>query len=465
MIKKLFGIALLSITTMTAIAQVPVEVTGLLKKKRNSVKLFKVDEGKTVEIANAVPAENGKFGFLFYPGYEGLYVIGTGTALSPNENYRFYLKVGDKLSLTLNEKDYELTGKNNSEESLLLDQWNKLSNPIYQKAINFMGSNSTFVDFFPDLEAIAAQSRTFLNGKATKNKKFNQQIKNIIQLDMVNYATNFLNTPRSAHPSVEEYSPYYAGLKAQDLAKNTSPLYSYPWGNRVLSAAISVNLRQQQMKFAPGLEGLKNTLSFIPNDTLKGDAVLENAMRYKNYTDYKDLIDAYGKYVLTAGQKKRNLDIVTPLLTLKPGDDAYAFSYPDKDSKTVSMVSLKGKVVLVDVWATWCGPCKAEIPHLKKLEEEMKGKDVEIISLSTDAPKDKEKWLKMIRDENLGGTQLFAGGPGNEFSQYYKVNTIPRFLVFDRNGKIVSVDSPRPSDPKLKALLEKTLAQGGSKSK
>ncbi|SDK25590.1 Thiol-disulfide isomerase or thioredoxin [Pedobacter sp. ok626] len=458
-IKKLAVAGLLSLTTVTAFAQTPVEVTGLLKKKRPAVKLFKVDEGKTIEIASSVPAEDGKFGFLFYPGYEGLYVIGTGTAVSPNENYRFYLKAGDKLSLTLDEKNYELTGKNNTEENLLLDQWNKLSDPIYQKSINFMGVNSTFVDFFPDLETIAAQSRTFLNGKTTKNKKFNQQMKDIIQLDMVNYATNFLNTPRSAHPSVEEYSPYYATLKAKDLAKNTSLLYSYPWGSRVLSATISVNLRQQNIKYAPGLEGLKSTLSFIPNDTLKGDAVLETAMRYKNYTDYKDLMDAYRKYILTAGQKKRNLDIATPLLTLKPGDDAYAFSYPDKEGKTVSMASLKGKVVLVDVWATWCGPCKAEIPHLKKLEEEMKGKDVEIISLSTDAPKDKDKWLKMIQDEKLGGTQLFAGGPGNEFSQYYKVNTIPRFLVFDRKGKIVTVDSPRPSNPELKALLEKTLAK------
>ncbi|TKC60406.1 TlpA family protein disulfide reductase [Pedobacter hiemivivus] len=457
--KKLCGIALLSLATVTALAQTPVEVTGLLKKKRPTVKLFKVDEGKTVEIASSAPTQDGKFGFLFFPGYEGLYVIGTGTAVSPNENYRFYLKAGDKLSLILDEKNYELTGKNNSEENVLLDQWNKLSDPIYQKSINFMGVNSTFVDFFPELETIAVQSRTFLNGKATKNRKFNQQMKNIIQLDMVNYATNFLNTPRSAHPSVEEYSPYYARLKAQDLAKNTSLLYSYPWGSRVLSATISVNLRQQNIKYAPGLEGLKSTLSFIPNDTLKGDAILETALRYKNYTDYKDLMDAYGKYILTAGQKKRNLDIATPLLTLKPGDDAYAFSYPDKESNTVSMASLKGKVVLVDVWATWCGPCKAEIPHLKKLEEEMKGKDVEIISLSTDAPKDKEKWLKMIKDENLGGTQLFAGGPGNEFSQYYKVNTIPRFLVFDRKGKIVTVDSPRPSSPALKALLEKTLAE------
>lgn len=456
--KKLFGTILFLLIAVTTNAQLPVEVSGLLKKKRSSVKLFKVDQGKTIEIASSAPAEDGRFGFLFYPAYEGLYVIGTGSALSPNENYRFYLKAGDKLSLTLNEKDYELTGKNNSKENLLLNQWDKLSNTVYQKSINFMLTNSTFVDFFPELEAAAAQSKTFLNGKKIKNKTFSRQIRELIGLDLVNYATTFLNTPRSAHPSVEEYSPYYVTLKAEDLAKNTSLLYSYPWGNRVLSATISVNIRQQNKKFLPGLEGLKNTLSFIPNDTLKGDAVLDNAMRYKDYTEYKALMDAYGKYVLTDGQKKRNLDIVTPLLTLKPGDDAYAFSYPDKNGKTVTLASLKGKVVLVDVWATWCGPCKAEIPHLKKLEEEMKGKDVEIISLSTDAVSDKAKWLKMIQDENLGGTQLFAGGPGNEFSQYYKVNTIPRFLVFDQKGKIVSVDSPRPSNPALKALLEKTLA-------
>lgn len=462
MIKKLIGVALLlSLSIHGLFAQLPVEVTGIVKKKRiTPVKLFKVVEGKAVEIANITPDEKaGKFGFLFYPDYEGLYVIGTGNPGSPNDNYKFYFKSGDKLSLSLLDSSYVLNGKLNSKENVVLTQWHDFVNPLEQKAVNFMKVQSTFVDFFPQLEEISAKTKGFLSGKATGNPKFDKNMPQYMAWDMAAYATNFLNTPRSAHPSVEEYSPFYVTLKAQDFAKNTAAVYSQPWGNRTLNGVISVNRRQQHSKFTSGIENLKNDLNYLPNDTLKGDAVLDVAARYKNFDDYKTLIEGYGKYIITPSQKKRNVDIVTPLALLKPGDEAFAFSYPDKDGQIVSLASLKGNVVLVDVWATWCGPCRAEIPHLKKLEEAMKGKDVRIISLSTDDLKDKDKWLKMIKDENLGGTQLFAGGPGNDFSQYYKVNTIPRFLVFDRAGKIVSVDSPRPSDPKLKELLEKTLAK------
>lgn len=462
MIKKIYSAALiLCLAASTLFAQQPVEITGIVKKKSiTPVKLFKVVEGKTVEIANVTPNEKaGRFGILFYPDYEGLYVIGTGTSLSPNDNYKFYFKSGDKLSISILDSSYVLNGKLNSKENIVLTQWHDFVNPLEQKAINFSKSRSTFVDFFPQLEEIAAKTKGFLVGKTTGNPKFDKNMPQYIAWDMAAYASNFLNTPRPAHPSIEEYSPFYATLKAQDFAKNTNEVYSQPWGNRILNGLISVNRRQQKIKYTNELESLKSNLNFLPNDTLKGDAVLDVAARAKSFDDYKNIIDTYGKYIITASQKKRNLDIVTPLALLKPGDDALAFSFPDKEGKMVTMASLKGKVVLIDVWAIWCGPCIAEIPHLKKLEEEMKGKAVEIISLSIDQPNDKEKWLKMIKDQSLGGTQLFAGGPQNNVSQYYKIDGIPRFMVFDKAGKIVSIDSPRPSDPKLKELLEKTLAK------
>ncbi|AOM80744.1 thioredoxin [Pedobacter steynii] len=422
------------------------------------VKLFKVVEGKTVEMGSSSPGNQGKFGFIFYPEYEGLYVIGTGNDKSQNDNYKFYFKGGERLSFSILDSSYVLTGKLNSKENTVLTQWHDLVFPLELKAINFMKVQSTFVDFFPQLEEISAKTKNFLTGKATGNARFDKNMKQLMAWDMASFATNFLNTPRSAHPSVEEWSSYYDTLRAADFAQSTTPVYSYPWGDRTLSGLISVNMRKDKVPYGKGVAGMKGMLSFLPNDTLKGDVILNQVSGIKSYNDYKDMIDVYGKYVITSSQKKRNMDILAPLALLKPGDAAFQFSYPDKDGKTITMDNLKGKVVLVDVWATWCGPCKAEIPHLKKLEEEMKGTDVSIVSISVDEAKDKDKWLKMIKDDQLGGTQLFASGWG-DLAKYYKITGIPRFMVFDRQGKIVTVDSPRPSNPELKTLLEKTLAK------
>jgi thiol-disulfide isomerase/thioredoxin len=454
---QLCSIALLSLSACAVMAQQPVEITGLMKKNTaKPVRLFKVSDGKTVETASVNPDENGRFGFIFYPEYEGLYVVGSGNEMSPNDNYKFYFKGGDKLSLTLLDSSYVLNDKLNSKENVVLTQWHDLANPIEQKAINFMKSQSTYVDFFPQLEATAVKAKGFLKGKATGNKRFDQAVLGIMNLDMASYATNFLNTPRTAHPSVEEYSSYYSTMKTTDFSKNTKQVYSYPWGQRVLSALISVDMRKDGVKYKSGLEGMKDFLTYLPNDTLKGDLVLQTASGYKSFSDYQGLMAAYGKYVLTKEQKLKNEKIMSPLLTYKAGEASLNFSYPDQKGKMVSMNDLKGKVVLIDVWATWCGPCKGEIPHLKKLEEEMKGKNVEFVSISVDEAKDKDKWLKMIETDQLGGTQLFASG-WSEIAKYYKINGIPRFMVFDKAGKIVTVDSPRPSSPELKALLEKTL--------
>lgn len=454
---KVCSMLLLSLSAYAAVAQQPVEITGLIKKHTDkSVKLFKVLEGKTIETSSTKPDKDGRFGFVFYPEYEGLYVVGSGTEMSPNDNYKFYFKSGDKLSLTLLDSSYVLNGKLNSKENVVLAQWHDLVDPLEQKAINFMKSRSTYVDFFPQLEAIAVKGKTFLNGKTTGNKKFDREIQGIMNLDMACYATNFLCTPRMAHPSVEEYSPYYHTLKTVDFAKNSSVVYNYPWGLRTLDGLISVDMRKDGVKYKRGLDGVKEFFNYLPNDTLKGEVVLQDAAGYKTFSEYQNLMAAYGKYVLTKEQKLRNEQIMSPLLTYKTGEASLNFSYPDQTGKMVSMNDLKGKVVLIDVWATWCGPCKGEIPYLKKLEEEMKGKNVEFVSISVDEAKDKDKWLKMIETDQLGGTQLFASG-WSDIAKYYKIKGIPRFMVFDKAGKIITVDSPRPSAPELKDLLEKTL--------
>ena len=86
----------------------------------------------------------------------------------------------------------------------------------------------------------------------------------------------------------------------------------------------------------------------------------------------------------------------------------------------------------------------------------MKGKNVVFIGVSLDEAKNRDKWKKFLTDEQLPGIQLFAG-PNSKITKDYKITGIPRFMVFDRDGKVVEANAPRPSDPALKALLQQVL--------
>lgn len=111
---------------------------------------------------------------------------------------------------------------------------------------------------------------------------------------------------------------------------------------------------------------------------------------------------------------------------------------------TTSLDDLKGKFVYIDVWATWCRPCLGQIPALKELEEDYKGKNIEFVSISTDKPNKHEAWKNMIVSKGMSGIQLFAG-TDQSFMQTYQINSIPRFIFIDTEGNIVDANAPRPS--------------------
>jgi len=137
-----------------------------------------------------------------------------------------------------------------------------------------------------------------------------------------------------------------------------------------------------------------------------------------------------------------------------------------KGGKT-SLKDLRGKYVYIDVWATWCGPCKAEIPALKELEKEFKNKNIEFVSISVDNgrgykdnSKDlaKEGWSKMIKEKQMGGIQLYADKDWkSEFVTGFAINSIPRFLLIDPKGNVVDANATRPSSKKTKELFNRLL--------
>ncbi len=139
--------------------------------------------------------------------------------------------------------------------------------------------------------------------------------------------------------------------------------------------------------------------------------------------------------------------------TVSPG-----FDYVNFKGGTTKLSDLNGKYVYIDVWATWCGPCRAEIPFLKKVEEKYHDKNIAFVSISVDVDKDLEKWKKFVEEKQLGGIQLFADKNwSSDFMKSFSINSIPRFILIDPSGKVVSADAARPSSPKLQEQLDGLL--------
>lgn len=134
------------------------------------------------------------------------------------------------------------------------------------------------------------------------------------------------------------------------------------------------------------------------------------------------------------------------------------FDYENQKGGKTKLSDLLGKYVYIDVWATWCGPCRAEIPFLKTVEEKYQGKNIEFVSISVDVEKDHDKWKNFVNEKQLQGIQLIADKNWlSDFITSYKINSIPRFILIDPKGNIVDADAARPSDPKLQQQLDGLL--------
>ena len=150
-------------------------------------------------------------------------------------------------------------------------------------------------------------------------------------------------------------------------------------------------------------------------------------------------------------------------------DNSIAFVYAKGSNKLLSpydktvqdldavISKQKGKLILFDFWASWCAPCRREIPYAEQLKKNYKDKNIVFITISTDS--DINGWKKAAREEGLVSENdfLLLNSDHAAFVKRYNINMIPRYMLIGKDGKVLSDDAPRPSDLKLKELINRYL--------
>ena len=149
---------------------------------------------------------------------------------------------------------------------------------------------------------------------------------------------------------------------------------------------------------------------------------------------------------------------------LAKGQKAPTFAYQTPKGETVDLAEMKGKIVYVDVWATWCGPCKGEIPASKELKKKFADRD-DVVFMYVSVDDKEDSWRNFLNDDpEFKGVHVITGtGWKSKITEDYMIDGIPRYMLIDQQGLIVSASAPRPSSgERIEGMIRELLVDNPS---
>lgn len=399
---------------------------------------------------------DGSFSETFPITYNGAYTLST-----KNNRVALYLGKGTKLNIAADDSNFNttltFTGKGSVENQYLTKKSQLVNNTLGNPQVFYSQDEATYANKNKELKnAVLELYNTTPFADADFKKGELRNINFFEQLLIFNYPAYHAHYAKKENFKVSEnfpkldatidfdnendfmfsnsYKQLIAGKFNQKVSENSSNLTEKELSDRILSEIKKIKSQNIKNSF------LQNLGYQIRAGNAESESLYKEIMALSTDANFKkELTDKFNKIKM-----------------LIPGKPSPKFNYENYKGGQTTLDNLKGKFVYIDVWATWCGPCRQEIPYLQKVEEQYHGKNIEFVSISIDAKKDHDKWKKLVDEKKLGGIQLFADNDWNsQFIKDFGIESIPRFILLDPNGNIVTADAPRPSDEQLIELFTK----------
>ena len=250
--------------------------------------------------------------------------------------------------------------------------------------------------------------------------------------------------------SLEYVIEDYFGLKAVAEGAPVDQAWGSMWFNTTVE---TIGNKYDYQRYRQILE-LNN-----PELSLAYLSCLRSVFRYNGYTKGLDEIRPLFDKNMPEGALKDEINgLYKSYEHLKQGNVAPAFTLKDFRGKEHSLSDYKGKVLVIDVWATWCGGCIAKLPKYMEMAGKYKDRDdIVFITISIDDKGAYNSWKYALpRLKLMGMTNLLASKGECTFQKDYNITGIPRYFLIDKEGKIVSVYAPTPGKD-FEALIDMTL--------
>lgn len=196
----------------------------------------------------------------------------------------------------------------------------------------------------------------------------------------------------------------------------------------------------------------------ITNKSIKEDILYNITVQLLKYR-VQNLDDIYNNYVnkaIDSGNLAFVRKLYNSIQNTKDMIQSPDFEFEDVTSNRVQLKSFANKYVYLDLWATWCAPCIAELPSLKNLFEKYKNQNIKFVGISIDKKEDLEKWKNFVLKNKVPGVQLIASKE-SDFIKSFNIYSIPRYILLAPNGMIIMENAPPPSNKELMEILDRLL--------